>query len=125
MKHNINPYEIEQELSVPPSQAQLILDLIEGKTSPDPYVNDYECSRRGFRHETILAAINHLIEGAGVESLGIDENGYLTDGGDVDDTVLATFIQTGDLYSPTILYDHANKLFSLTTVGDFREQEQI
>jgi hypothetical protein len=119
MKHNINPQEIVKDFSTTSRQAQVIVDLIEGETSPDPYVEDHERSRRGFRHEAILAAINNLIEACGVESLFT--NGDSWSSASAENKVVASYTNTGDTYSPVILYDHIKNHFTLTTVGDFVE----
>jgi hypothetical protein len=66
--------------------------------------------------------INALIDGFGVEAVfyaeGIGIRPHMSDMGD---ELLALYVNTGDSYSPTILWDARKDTVTLTTWGDFVE----
>lgn len=62
-------------------------------------------------HISILREINDLSGGYGVESF-LDDNGIL----------LVEYVEMGDLYTPTVIYDWNTNRFYLSTLGDWREK---
>jgi hypothetical protein len=64
-----------------------------------------QCYHRPPYVERLLSAINETMQGHGVEHIG--EN--------------ALYVNTGDTYSPTLLYDYSTGTIRLTTWGDFVE----
>lgn len=76
-----------------------------------------QCVHRPSDIELELNAINELLEGYGVEAIQfenyhVDNYWYGTVG---------LFINMGDTYNPTIVYDVENKEYLLTSWGDFYE----
>jgi hypothetical protein len=67
--------------------------------------------------ELILEALNELLGGHGVEAIQHEEIYVDRYHGNI----VASYINTGDTYSPTILLDHIKNRWRLTTWGDFYE----
>lgn len=70
------------------------------------------CCREPKEYELKLEALNEALDGSGVE--GLVEDGKL----------IASYVNNGDTYSPTILYDHENQEFLITSWGEFLEEWQ-
>ncbi len=69
-----------------------------------------------------MEQINRLIEGHGVEAVIYSEGeGLRTWMSDPSDRILALYVNTGDTYSPTVLWDARRDSVTLTTWGDFVE----
>ena len=75
-----------------------------------------------FNHPTEIEEIqlemfNELIDGCGVESIRIEDewiDNYHMD-------IVASYVNTGDTYSTTVLLDHDTDRFMVTSWGDFYE----
>lgn len=67
--------------------------------------------------EEALEEVNKLIGGHGVEAIR-DQNAYDNYYGDV----IATYVNMGDTYDATLLYDVRNNEFHITSWGDWYEQ---
>lgn len=100
---------LQEAFRLEPSQA---LELKEVLRSADFF------GRGGRDVEEALQEANKIIDGFGVETVGGgDDYGFW--GG-----ARAAYINTGDTYSPTILYDVDKERFYLTTLGDWVEGEE-
>jgi hypothetical protein len=100
-----------------PRIANLVVSLILYEANPYavPGMDDV---LRGYYHqpgrnEAIHLAINLLIDGYGIEVIRPD---------DWDGEWLASYVNTGDTYNLTVIYDHRNGDWSITTYGDFVEE---
>lgn len=73
-----------------------------------------EMAKRGARHkpDMYLNAVNQAIDAFGIEAIRGESS---------DDEPLALYVNTGDAYTATILYDTEEGKFYLTTYGDWLE----
>lgn len=71
------------------------------------------CYHEPRRIERILSALNELLECHGVETFNSRKSRM---------HACAEYLNTGDTYSPTILFRHDTGTFRLTTWGDFFER---
>lgn len=81
-----------------------------------------EVLKRAETHNEVDAALdyaNTLVEGHGVEAIRGDYHvdGYYQD-------IVALYVNTGDTYSATILYDTERERYYATTFGDWVEKNQ-
>ena len=74
-------------------------------------------SGSGNREGHILSDVNKLIDGHGVEAI---RGEYHVDNYHHD--IVATYVNTGDSYSPTVLYETETGRFLVTTFGDWVEK---
>jgi len=72
--------------------------------------------RSGRKAEAVLEEVNKLIDGHGVEALR-DENAQDSYYGDT----IATYVNMGDTYETTLLYDVREHTFHVTSWGDWYE----
>ncbi len=72
--------------------------------------------RSGKKAEAVLEEVNKLIDGHGVEALR-DENAWDNYYGDT----IATYVNMGDTYETTLLYDVREHEFHVTSWGDWYE----
>jgi hypothetical protein len=79
-----------------------------------------------FDPEGILQRINKDADEGhglhGVESWFVDDNGELNSRSGGDGRVIASYINTGDIYAPTVLYDYDDDKFFLISWGDWVER---
>lgn len=125
-----------------PQQASTIIGLIRGKINPTgeqfPKTVEWirKCYNRPSSYELILSAINEAIGGYGVEGVDPDQEAdhawemHLENGGDpndnpdmierpIDDWI--SYVNLGDTYATTIVYDHDSGLFHVDSWGGFLE----
>ena len=121
----LNKDDLQKSFRISPEQADQINGLINGTVDPQNFsaVEAWVRSCWGMpKHdELVMCAINQIIEGCGVEGLPVE-------GAWIDSyhhNFIASYVNTGDTYSPTILLDHENEEYLLTTLGDFLEQWEI
>lgn len=103
------------------AQAQQIRDLLHGTLKPTTFetVKAYaaRCYSPPPEHDLILEALNEIIEGHGTEPIGVE-------GVRIDryfGNTAAVYVNTGDTYSATIVYDTEQDRFELSTWGDYYE----
>lgn len=119
---------IAEEFNVSLFDANLALLIIRGRVKPEdhprrfPATNHWLASCYHFprRKEIKMEALNELLQCFGVEAISVE--GEFIDSYHRD--IVATYLNTGDTYSPTILYDNRNSVFKLTSWGDFYESLQ-
>ncbi len=111
--------KLTDSLSITVEQAQTVLDLIHRRISPFT-VKATDDWRRSCYHEprpeapeTIMHAINAVIETCGTEAIW--GNASVTQ-------PAAEYCNTGDTYATTILYDYIAGKYRLTSWGDFVER---
>ena len=107
-----------------PDKAETILGLIDGKIDPMSFSSVDKWVRSCYHHprgyELILKALDEVLEGYGVE--GIDPSTAEVGEDDVpeiDDWI--SYVNFGDTYDTTIIYDHDSRLFYCASWGDFLE----
>lgn len=86
--------------------------------NPDfPVTNKWiaQCWNKPRRIELILSALNELLKCSGVEAFRARGDQY---------HACAEYLNTGDTYSPTILFRHDSGTFRLTTWGDYFEANE-
>jgi hypothetical protein len=108
-------------LNITPEQADTVRGLIRGTVitknpAQFPKANAYfsKCHHEPGRLTRILECLNEVLEMHGVEALG----GVRTYGPP------AEYLNTGDTYASTLLFDHIAGNFKLTTYGDWLEKNE-
>lgn len=88
--------------------------ILDGKVDPETVeaVEDWirQCYNRPSHEELVMCAADALAEGFGVEAVF-----------DSDGDVACSYVNTGDTYNLTLLYDHGRDEFQFTTWGDWIE----
>ena len=74
------------------------------------------CYNEPSRISRILSALNELLNCHGVEALRSRESGMYA--------AAVEWLNTGDTYSPTLLFRHDTGTFKVTTWGDFFEKNE-
>lgn len=101
-----------------PGKGQLILDVIDGTTNPETYdsVNAWvrQCFNRPEAIEMKMCAINEIIEGHGVEAL------FWADEIHPD----MEYVNMGDTYATTIVYNYIDNLYRVIPQGDWIEHAE-
>lgn len=119
---------IAEEFNVSLFDANLALLIIRGRVKPEDHPRRFpatnywltSCYHFPRRKEIKMEALNELLQCCGVEAISVE--GEFIDSYHRD--IVATYLNTGDTYSPTILYDNRNSVFKLTSWGDFYESLQ-
>lgn len=119
---------IAEEFNVSLFDANLALLIIRGRVKPEDHPRRFpatnywlnSCYNLPRRKEIKMEALNELLQCCGVEAISVE--GEFIDSYNRD--IVATYLNTGDTYSPTILYDNRNSVFKLTSWGDFYESLQ-
>lgn len=97
-------------------KARYIRDLMEGTFDPEKLtsVSDWvtQCYSSPSILELQLSGINDILEGHGVEAIWGEAETMLP---------AAEYINMGDTYDSTILYDHTRAKWEVTTWGDWVE----
>ena len=113
---------IMQRLNVDKEKAKEILDLLQNDKNPEDYVSVQTWVRQCFNkpscQEMKMEALNEILEGYGVEA--IEMEGYYVN--KYHFNIVATYVNMGDTYICTILYDTENEKYLLTSCGDFVEE---
>jgi hypothetical protein len=109
-------------LHITPEQAETVRKLIRGELHTRdekrfPRSNTYfdRCYHQPNRLTRILECLNEALETHGVEPLGHV---------DFRDGPPAEYLNTGDTYTATLLFDHGTDTFKLTSWGDWLEKNE-
>jgi len=98
--------------------AHKVKALMDRKADPETYESVqawvHQCYNEPSKLEQRLCAINEALNGYGVEVIGDMNQGD-------DNKIHAEYINMGDTYSATILFDRHRGRFQLTTWGDWVE----
>jgi hypothetical protein len=112
-------------LKITPEKAMIARGLIQGivrtkdeKLFPKSNKLFNRCHHPMWRLDRILECLNELLEMHGVEYVSNGEQQM--DGSHI----VAEYLNSGDTYSMTLLFNHRSGAFSLTTLGDFVERNQ-
>jgi hypothetical protein len=118
---NIPLKQIVEALNISTLQAKQIKDIIADKLDPltfksvQSWVNKCYNMPRG--NELKIEAINEIIQGFGTEPVRIEGhyvNNYYFD-------CVASYVNLGDTYIPTVLLDNRNHKYYICSWGDFYE----
>ena len=103
----MNKGKIMELLGIHSFQAEKIIELIKGANSHDAI-------------DVVLDYVNDVLSGCGVESITTENyiDGYYQN-------IAALYVNRGDTYDATILYDTENEKFILTSWGDWVEAKGI
>ena len=80
-----------------------------------------QCFNRPSDQELEMNALNELLDGHGVEAIKL-EGAYVNR---YWDDCIATYINMGDTYITTIVFNTVNQSYELTSWGDFYESAEI
>ena len=105
-----------------PEKWEEINKLLTGETSPDTYNSvSYwvkQCYNEPSKEEKIEVALNQILEGFGIETISGDYvNPFYQ-------TIIALYVNLGDTYIATLLFDTNKKRWLITSFGDFVEKNQ-
>ena len=100
-------------------ESRQIRNILTGKTNPRDYVSVQnwlkQCFNEPSENELKMEALNEVLKGFGVEAIrGNYVDSYYQD-------IQATYVNMGDTYDYTILFDSENEKFVLTSWGDWVE----
>lgn len=103
-----------------PDKASTIERLVDGTLSPETFKSVQEwlrtCYNRPSQTELILHAFNEVIEGYGVEALGEV---------DMHDGPPFEYINQGDTYDTTLVYNHRKGTLFVSSWGDVAERNRL
>lgn len=80
-----------------------------------------QCFNRPSDNELAMNALNELLEGHGVEPIRL-EGAYVNR---YYDNIIASYVNMGDTYITTIVFDHVSQSYLITSWGDFYESAEI
>lgn len=110
------------QINITKEQAETIRGLIRGEIRTKdaarfPASNQWfnQCHHEPKRLDRILACINEAMGGFGVEAIWGENDTHWP---------VADYINTGDTYSATILFNRETCAFQLTSWGDFYERNE-
>ena len=108
-----------------PDRAYEIINLVSGHGDPEIYdsvrfwVN--QCYNKPSHEEMVMCALNEILEGYGVEAIR-DEDAWI-DNFHMD--IVAVYVNMGDTYTTTILLDHEENKYIITSYGDWIEYRDL
>ncbi len=101
-----------------PRKGKKLRDLIKGRVKPDQYKSVQcwieQCYNPPSYQEQVELAINEVLEGYGVEAI--------FKGGRYPEVV---YINLGDTYTTTLVYDYSRERWYLTSWGDYVERRKL
>lgn len=107
IKQDLGPYWKHEGLDIDESAktlAEILSRAVSGPGHRTPHI------------EIAMQDANALLKGHGVEAIrGRHKNGYWQD-------IVALYVNMGDSYNATVLYDVEAEQFDITTYGDWVEQ---
>lgn len=112
--------KIAEKLNITIEQAQKIKGIIEGTIDPLTFdsVKKWvdQCYNMPSKLELKLEAINEILEGYGVEYIESTSDNFDSPEG-------LSYINLGDTYTPTVIFDHGSNKFKYCSYGDIIESE--
>ena len=114
------PKNVAVHLCIDEERAAVVIGLMDG--SLDPY--DYEsvrgwvaqCYNEPSDTELRMCAIDGVLETCGVEAVRREGSWVDSYHGDI----IATYCNTGDMYSCTVVRDHRDSRFKIMCIGDLK-----
>ena len=104
------------ELKLSPEKQLEVLNIIDGRIFPEKYeaVREWQdkCHNPPKDWQLKLCALNEILNESGVEEIAEDGKH------------LISYVNNGDTYAPTILYDVEKEEFFVSSWGDFLEEWQ-
>lgn len=111
---------VADTLNIDEGQAQAVIDLVTDRLDPEIVDGVREWTRRCIHRPTgiglVMYAIDRVTEGHGVEGVRSDDEG--SHGADFE------YVNQGDTYTMTVVFDHRTNQFLMTTMGDMIEQAE-
>jgi hypothetical protein len=108
-------------LQVTEARVKEIKALIAGKKDPKEYsrVRNWinQCYNMPNDVELILEACNEVLQGFGVEYIA-----HCNDGFDYDSMYGLSYVNLGDTYKTTVIYNHAKEKFTINCWGNIVER---
>lgn len=102
-----------------PGKGKEIRDLLSCKGDSRSYksVQEWEaqCYNKPRYYERLMCALNEVVEGFGVEPIWSEKNDFWP---------TAEYINMGDTYAATLLYDHTTYTIRVTSWGDWYERNE-
>ena len=113
---------IETRLNVDHATALKVRRLLDGRLDPNTFSSVQQWERQCFNPpshgERVECALNEVLGGHGIEAIRGD--GWDSFYGDT----AALYVNQGDTYAETLLYDIDRGKWLVTTVGDWIEREE-
>jgi len=113
--------DIANRLNITEDQALQVKDLLAGKKDPRDYGNVVnwinQCYNEPYKIELILEACNEVLQGFGVEYIAHCNDGY-----DFDSLYGLSYVNLGDTYKATVIYNHLKEKFTIGCWGDIVEE---
>lgn len=114
---------IEKLLEVSREKATEVRGIIDGTRDPECYESVQkwmkQCYHRLSEVEIRMEALNEVLDGCGVEPIRVE--GAHVDSYHFD--IVATYVNNGDTYKPTVMYDTRKERFELTSWGAWVEKK--
>lgn len=107
---------LQAALNIDPERAERLRALVKGKVKPEMTAHP-SGNRYANLIDAIMQSANALLHGYGVEAI----QGDWVDG--FWGSTIALYVNTGDTYRPTLLYDVYADRFALTSWGDWYEKQ--
>lgn len=108
--------EIKDQLAVDADTAQKLYDLLDGRLNPKRFTSVQnwikDCCHGPSKSELILEAANELLDGSGIETV-FGNHGM--------DPVLS-YVNMGDTYTPTLIFDHDKNEWIVSSWGAILEE---
>lgn len=116
----MNTKRIMAILDVDHETALQVKGLVEGRLDPEKWESAERRQRQAYhphdRETLVMEALNEILEGYGVEYLQSSEDTpHQADGID--------YVNFGDPYIPTVMYDHRRECYRIGCWGDIVERQ--
>jgi hypothetical protein len=117
----ISVEQIAERLNITIEQATAIKGIIKGTIDPTTVksVQNWisQCYNMPYKVELKLCAINDILEGFGVEYISSVNDDY-------SEVYGLDYVNLGDTYTPTVIFDHNSRKWRFTSWGDIVESNQ-
>lgn len=110
--------KIAERLNIPIEKAEQVKSIIKGNVDPltvkSVQIWVSECYNMPSRIELKLCAINHILEGYGIEYVETVDDTFNEPQG-------LSYVNLGDTYINTVIFDHSCNKFKYCSYGDIIE----
>lgn len=104
--------KISEDLNIDIQQAKQVRGLIQGLINPDIFDSVHKWCRQCYNEPPyqakVMEALNEVTGGFGIESQKFGDDQYFS------------YVNMGDMYAGTIIYDHCDYIFCC--LGDYVEE---
>lgn len=112
---------IAKRLNITVEQAATIKGIIKGNIDPEGFksVQSWvaQCYNKPSKLELKLEAINEVLEGFGIEYIESSND-------DFNDSQGLSYVNLGDTYVNTVIFDHSDNTWNYCSWGDIVEENQ-